>query len=209
MHNAEVPSIEQANNENFTQFLLSQGVKTDYSDIIQSLFHAYAEKEDKTQKKRYPKNYNELKLNVVDAVRAITREPEVNLRTFLFNYKRFLKDKFKKKDLVSTKKAKDLNSLLREYISEWKNNYPKFFLHKMSKTAEEEKRTALKDFLPIEIVLSTSRRDLETFNYDRILEQYTSVDLKLKEFNNCPFNTIKLQEKFKSVCSNLPVNIFN
>jgi hypothetical protein len=182
-------------------------VKPDFSDLIASLFEAYAEKEDKSQKKRYPRNYNELKLSIVDAVRKYNKEPEVNLRTFLFNYKRYLKDKFKKKDLVSTKKARDLNSLLREYISEWKTHYPKFFLHKLSKTAEEEKRAALRDFLPIEIVLGTSRRDLETFNYDRVLEQYKSAELKLKEFNNCPFNTVKLQEKFVSICSNLPVKL--
>lgn len=185
---------------------MTQGVKPDYSDIIDSLFSAYAEKEKLSQRKRYPKNYNDLKLSIAGAARKVGKDPEVNLKTFVFNYKRYLKDKFKKKDLVSPKKAKDLNSLLREYVIEWKRDFPKFYLHKMSKSAEEEKKAALRDFLPIEIVLGTSRRDLVTFNHHRIIEHYKSVEYKLKEFNNCPFNTVKLQEKFASVCGKLLVD---
>jgi hypothetical protein len=189
--------------------LISQGVKPDHYDLIDSLFAAYSETEKRSQRMRYPKSYKELALNIVAEVKRTEKGPEVNLKTFLFNYKRYLKDKFKKKDLVSTKKAKDLNSLLREYVTEWKREFPKFYLHKMAKTSEEEKIKALKDFLPIEIVLGTSRRDLETFNYHRILEQFKSVDLKLKEFNNCPFNTTRLQEKYSSISANLPVLFAN
>lgn len=187
-------------------------MKSDYSDLIKNMFGAYSENDKRSAKMRYPEEKRNFRMSLGNFAKEHTRYnkgPHVHLKTFLFNYKRYLKEKFKKKDLVSTKKAKDLNSLLREYINEWKAEFPKFYLHKMAKTSEEEKIAALRDFLPPEIVLRLNRRDLETFNYHRLNEQFKNVDVKLKEFNNSPFNTVKLQEKYQSVCGRLTVGCNN
>lgn len=208
-HSSKVLTTYVANKENFNDFILSEGVNEDYSDLIENMFAAYSEDEKKNNRHRYPKKVRNFGLSLGDFAKEHTRYnkgPHVHLKTFLFNYKRYLKDKFKKKDLVSTKKAKDLNSLLREYINEWKADFPKFYLHKMAKNSEDDKVKALKDFLPLEIVLRLNRKDLETFNYHKLNEQYINVENKLKEFNNSPFNTVRLQDKYQNTCGRLTVS---
>jgi hypothetical protein len=197
----------KADERTFHDFLHHAGLPDDQSTLVSSLFKAYSEIDKINHSKRAPVNFLEVMNTLATEVRNVTSVPKVNVRTFLFNYRRYLEDKYKRKDLVSSKKAKDLNSLLRHYITEWKDSFPKFPLPKMSKLAEQEKKNALLDLIPWEIVNQTTRKDLEIFHYLKLLEQFDYVGNKLKEFNNCPYNTARLYDKFRHLCGNLPVDL--
>jgi hypothetical protein len=172
---------------------------------MNSLFKAYSEEETKNRKINYPQqNLAMAMLSAPEVLRG--RIPRVNMRTFLFNYRRYLKDKFKKKDLVSVKRAKDLNNLLSTYINDFHSSYPKFILSKISRHTEKEKRLVLQDILPWEIYLQVSRKDLETFHMRKLNTEFAFVEKKLKEYNNSPFNTTIIQRRFKELCGDLPVS---
>ena len=198
-----------ANRQNFADFLVAEGVPADQPELARILFDAYYQEVSRNQRLRNPLTMLNLGLATADVANRIEKklqvEPAVNVKSFIFNYGRYLKDKYKKKDLVSTKKARDLNSLLRTRIAEWRESYPKFSLPKMSKLSEEEKALALRDILPWEVANQATRKDLETFNHHKLLEEVPYVERVLADFNEKPYSTVKLQEKFASICGSLPV----
>lgn len=185
--NPEIATKYHITKNLFLQFILAVGVDMNNLKIAGEVFDFYAE-----------------------VVRRELRSPGenmLNLRVFIFNFKKWLTDKYQKKNLVSSKKARDNNSILREYLKESEALTPAFRLEKISKKNEDLKKEVMKLYVSPREYLLLGKKDFELFNYDQLKEVHLHNREYMKEYNGKPINLANCIKEYEARCGALLVDL--
>lgn len=156
----------------FKQYLFVQGVSQDHKKLIDDVFEACCERVA-TVPDKFKKNSQV--------------NHKINLRVFLYNFKRWLGEKSKMKDLVSSKKAQDINNILRNYLKDYESIYPSFRLDQITHQSEKQKERLTQSRVSPHEFFLMSRRDFEIFNLDSLKMEHGVVESFLKHFDKHPF----------------------